>query len=50
MCGEIGFPGDEAVDTEVPAIIGGKLDNWRLEDEEERWSIIDDDIESDSVE
>jgi hypothetical protein len=34
--GEIGLPGDEAVDTEVPAIIAGTLDRWRLDEDDER--------------
>jgi len=50
VCGEMGFPGEEAVETEVPAIMAGTLDNWRLEDEDERCSIIDEDTESDSAE
>jgi hypothetical protein len=47
VCGDIGFPGDDAVDTDVPAIIGGTLDSWRLEDVDERWSIIEEERESD---
>ena len=35
-CGEIGFPGDDEVDIEVPATIGGTLDNCRLEELDER--------------
>lgn len=26
VCGEMGLPGDEAVDTDVPAIMAGTLD------------------------
>jgi hypothetical protein len=36
VCGEIGFPGDDAVETEVPAIIAGTLESCRLEDDDER--------------
>jgi hypothetical protein len=36
VCGDIGFPGDDDVDTDVPAIIGGMLESWRLEDVDER--------------
>jgi hypothetical protein len=49
VCGEIGFPGDEAVEMEVPAIIAGTLDNWRLDDDEERCSMVEDDTESEST-
>jgi hypothetical protein len=49
VCGEIGFPGDDAVDIEVPAIMAGTLDKWRLDDEEERWSMVEDDTESEST-
>lgn len=45
----MGFPGDEAVETEVPAIMAGTLVRWRLDDEDERWSIVDDDTESESA-
>lgn len=46
VCGEMGLPGEDAVDTEVPAIIAGTLDRWRLEDDDERWSIVDEDTDS----
>lgn len=46
VCGEIGFPGDEAVETEVPATIGGTPDNCLLEAFEERRRCIDDDMDS----
>lgn len=46
--GEIGFPGDDAVDTEVPAIIAGTLDSCRLEEDEDRCSIVDEETESES--
>jgi hypothetical protein len=49
VCGEIGLPGDEAVDTDVPAIIAGTLDSWRLEDDDDRCSIVEDDTESESA-
>jgi hypothetical protein len=46
VCGEIGFPGDDAVEIEVPAIMAGTLDNCLLEEDEERWSMVEDDTES----
>lgn len=46
VCGEIGFPGDEAVEIDVPATIGGTPDSCLLEDVDERCRCIDDDIES----
>ena len=46
VCGEMGLPGEEAVDTEVPAIIAGTLDKRRLEEDGERWSIVDDETDS----
>jgi hypothetical protein len=49
VCGEMGFPGDEAVDTEVPAIIGGTLDNWRLDEVDDLCKSMDDDTESESA-
>ena len=49
MCGDIGLPGDEDVEAEVAATIGGTLDNWRLEELDERWSINDEDMDSDST-
>jgi hypothetical protein len=49
VCGEIGFPGDDAVDTEVPAIMAGTLERWRLEDEDDRCSIVDEVTESESA-
>jgi hypothetical protein len=49
VCGEMGLPGDEAVDTDVPATIAGTLDSWRLEDEDERCNIIEEETESESA-
>lgn len=49
VCGEMGFPGDEDVDVDVPAIIGGTLESWRLLEVEERWSGRDEDMESESA-
>lgn len=46
VCGDIGLPGDEAVEIDVPATIGGTPDNCLLEDMEERCRCMDDDIES----
>jgi hypothetical protein len=43
----MGFPGDEAVDMDVPATIGGILDNCRLDDADERCISREDDMESD---
>lgn len=45
--GDILSPGDDEVDRDVPATIGGTLDNCRLEELEDRWPTMDDDIESD---
>jgi hypothetical protein len=42
----MGLPGEEAVDTDVPAIIAGTLDRWRLEDDDERWSIVEEETDS----
>ena len=47
--GDMRSPGDEDVDSEVPATIGGTLDNCRLEELEERWPSIDEDMESDKT-
>jgi hypothetical protein len=45
----MGFPGDDEVDMDVPATIGGTPDNWRLEEAEDLCNINDDDMESDSA-
>jgi hypothetical protein len=45
----MGFPGDEAVEIDVPEIIGGTPESCLLEDVEERCKCIDDDMESDSA-
>jgi hypothetical protein len=37
------------VEKELPAIIAGTLDNWRLEDEEDRCSIMEDETDSESA-
>lgn len=49
VCGEIGLPGDEEVDMDVPAIIGGTLESCRLEELDERCSNIEEDMESDNA-
>lgn len=36
MWGDIGLPGDEDVEIEVPATMGGTLDNCRLDELDER--------------
>lgn len=46
VCGEIGFPGEEAVEIEVPATIGGTPDSCLLEEVEERWICMEDVMES----
>lgn len=47
--GDIGFPGDEAVEMDVPATMGGTPDNCLLEDVDERCRCIDDEIDSESA-
>jgi hypothetical protein len=47
--GEMGFPGDDAVEIEVPEIIGGTPESCLLEEVDERCKCIDDDIESESA-
>lgn len=49
MWGEIGFPGDEAVEMEVPAAIGGIPESCLLDELDERCICTDEDIESDSA-
>lgn len=44
--GDIGFPGEDEVETEVPWTIGGTLDNCRLEELEDRCKSKEDDTES----
>lgn len=46
VCGDIGLPGEDAVEIDVPATIGGTPDNCLLEEVDERCRCIDDDIES----
>ena len=45
VCGEIGLPGEEAVDTDVPAIMAGTLDRCRLEEDDDRWSIVEEETD-----
>lgn len=40
------MPGDDDVDIDVAATIGGTLDRCLLEELEERWRSIDEDIDS----
>ena len=47
--GEIGLPGDDDIDIDVPATIAGTLDNWRLEELDDRFKRRDDDMESDKA-
>jgi hypothetical protein len=49
VCGDMGLPGEEAVETEVPWTIGGTLDNWRLDELDDRCRSNDDDRESDKA-
>lgn len=49
MWGEMGFPGEEDVEIEVPATMGGTFDNCLLEDVDERGMSSEDDIESDKA-
>ena len=36
VCGDIGLPGEDDVETEVAATIGGTLDSCRLDELDER--------------
>ena len=47
VCGEIGLPGEDEVETEVPWTIGGTLDSWRLDELEDRCKSREDESESD---
>lgn len=49
MWGEIGFPGEDDVERDVPATMGGTLESCLLEDIEDRWRCRDEDIESDNA-
>ena len=49
VCGEMGLPGEEDVEIEVPATIGGTLESCLLEELDDRCSIKDEDIDSDSA-
>jgi hypothetical protein len=44
--GETGFPGDDDVDIEVAATIGGTLESCRLDEVDDRCNSVDDDIDS----
>jgi hypothetical protein len=45
----MGFPGDDDVDIEVPATMGGTPDSCRLEDADDLCNIMDEDMESDNT-
>jgi hypothetical protein len=47
VCGEIGFPGDEDVETEVPGIIGGTAESWREDELDDLCRSNEDERESD---
>ena len=47
--GESGLPGDEAVDTDVPAIMAGTLESCRLDDDDDRCNMVDEETESESA-
>lgn len=49
VCGETGFPGEDAGDIEVPATIGGTLDNCRLDELDERCRYNEECIEFDKA-
>lgn len=49
VCGERGLPGDEDVEADVAATMGGTLESWREDELDERWSIRDEDRESDKA-
>jgi hypothetical protein len=46
VCGEIGLPGDDDVDMDVAATIGGTLDSCRLDELDDRCRKFDEDIDS----
>tara|TARA_R110002060_G_scaffold21525_1_gene29200 strand:+ start:1510 stop:1698 length:189 start_codon:yes stop_codon:yes gene_type:complete len=46
VCGDTGLPGDDEADIDVAATIGGTLDNCRLEELDDRCSIVEDDMDS----
>ena len=46
VCGEMGLPGEEEVETEAPARAGGTPESWRLEELDERWRTVEEDMES----
>jgi hypothetical protein len=45
--GEMRSPGDDEIEVEVPATMGGTLESCLLDELEERWSNMEDDMESD---
>jgi hypothetical protein len=47
--GEVGLPGEDDVEAEVAATIGGTLESCRLEEVDDRCSINEEDIESDKA-
>lgn len=49
VCGEIGFPGDDSVEIDVPATMGGTLESCLLDELDERCKRSEDDIESDKA-
>lgn len=49
MWGEIGLPGDEEVEMDVPATMGGTPDSCRLEEPEDLCNIREEDMDSDSA-
>jgi hypothetical protein len=42
----MGFPGDDEVEIEAPPTTSGTLESWRLDDDEDRCSSTEDDMES----
>lgn len=46
VCGDIGLPGLDEVDTEVAGTIGGTDESWRDDELDERWSICEDEMDS----
>lgn len=47
VCGEIGLPGDDEPDKDAPPISPGIFDSCRLEDDDDRCSMTEEDMESD---
>lgn len=48
VCGDIGLPGEEEVEKELPAIMPGTLCSCLLDVDDERCNIKEDDMDSDS--